>query len=173
MFRKILVAIDDSIHQKTVFETALALAKGMNARLMLLHVLSLSDPQNLSLPVFYDYYPTVSKELSKRFQAEQRALENRGLERLRSLASEAIAIGVTTEFTQNMGDPGQLICAIAQSWSADLIAIGRRGHSGLSELFLGSVSNYVLHHAPCSVLVIQNQADVKLEAHSESQVVVS
>ena len=28
--------------------------------------------------------------------------------------------------------------------------------SGLSELILGSVSNYVLHHAPCSVLTLQS-----------------
>jgi len=28
------------------------------------------------------------------------------------------------------------------------------GRTGLRELFLGSVSNYVLHHAPCSVMVV-------------------
>lgn len=33
--------------------------------------------------------------------------------------------------------------------------MGRRGHKGLSEILLGSVSNYVVHHAPCSVLVLQ------------------
>ena len=43
----------------------------------------------------------------------------------------------------------------SQNWEADLIVIGRRGHQGLSEILLGSVSNYVVHHAPCSVLVVQ------------------
>ncbi len=38
---------------------------------------------------------------------------------------------------------------------ADLIVLGRRGRTGLAEALLGSVSNYVLHHAPCSVLVVQ------------------
>ncbi|CCQ49032.1 hypothetical protein CWATWH8502_2292 [Crocosphaera watsonii WH 8502] len=37
----------------------------------------------------------------------------------------------------------------------DVIVMGHRGISGLQEFFLGSVSNYVLHHAPCSVLIVQ------------------
>jgi len=36
-----------------------------------------------------------------------------------------------------------------------VIMIGRHGRTGLAEFFLGSVSNYVMHHAPCSVLTIQ------------------
>ncbi|MDB9482953.1 universal stress protein, partial [Dolichospermum circinale CS-537/05] len=35
-----------------------------------------------------------------------------------------------------------------------LIMMGRRGRSGLAEFFLGSQSNYVLHHAPCSVQIV-------------------
>ncbi|MEA5469202.1 universal stress protein [Spirulina sp. 06S082] len=46
---------------------------------------------------------------------------------------------------------------MVKSWQADLIAIGRCGHSGLTELFLGSVSNYVLYHAFCSVLIVQGK----------------
>ena len=62
---------------------------------------------------------------------------------------------VPAEFTQNAGDPGPVICSVAQTWGADLILMGRRGLSGLGELVLGSASNYVLHHAACSVLVMQ------------------
>ncbi|MGF1673753.1 MAG: universal stress protein, partial [Rivularia sp. (in: cyanobacteria)] len=51
--------------------------------------------------------------------------------------------------------PGYMICNVARSREVDLIVVGRHGRTGLSEFFLGSVSNYVLHHAPCSVLTIQ------------------
>ena len=51
---------------------------------------------------------------------------------------------------------------MANSWQADMIIVGNRGRSGLSEFFLGSVSNYVMHHAPCSVLVVHN-ADIEDE----------
>ncbi|WP_088888955.1 universal stress protein [Leptolyngbya ohadii] len=157
MFNKILVALDDSIHHRTVFAAAFALAQQTNAHLMLLHVLSTNEPIELTLPVFSGYYPTLSEDLVRQCHEEQRAIEERGLQRLQSLADEATAAGVPVEFTQKMGVPGPLICTIAKDWGADLIMVGRRGQSGLSELLLGSVSNHVLHHAPCAVLVIQPQ----------------
>jgi nucleotide-binding universal stress UspA family protein len=66
----------------------------------------------------------------------------------------AQAAGVAVEFSQNVGDPAITICAVAKSWEADLILVGSRGRRGLSELVLGSVSNHIMHHAPCSVLVV-------------------
>jgi nucleotide-binding universal stress UspA family protein len=45
---------------------------------------------------------------------------------------------------------------MARSWPADLIVIGRRGRTGLKEALMGSVSNYVVHHAPCTVMVVQD-----------------
>ncbi len=37
--------------------------------------------------------------------------------------------------------------------------MGSRGLKGLKEMFLGSVSNYVTHHAPCSVLIVRTEID--------------
>jgi len=54
-----------------------------------------------------------------------------------------------------MGDPGRWIRDLAHSWEADLIVLGRRGLTGVAEMFLGSVSNYIVHHVGCSVLVVQ------------------
>lgn len=173
MFHKILVAIDHSDSHKAVFAATLNIAKKTNAHLMLLHVLSIDEPTDLALTVFSSYYPTVSEDLIKRFQAEQQELENRGLAILRSLADEAITAGVATELTQNTGSPSQLICTLAKDWEADLIVVGRREQSGWRELCLGSVSNYVLHHAPCSVLVIQNPVEVTLETPSANEIAVS
>ena len=103
------------------------------------------------------------------YQEQWETFEEQGLELLRSRTDEATAAGVSTEFTQNSGNPGRTICDLARNWGSDLIVIGRRGHSGLSELILGSVSNYVLHHAPCSVLTVQGQVNPNLEAAQENQ----
>ncbi|HAC64709.1 MAG TPA: universal stress protein, partial [Cyanothece sp. UBA12306] len=81
--------------------------------------------------------------------------EQIGLNTLKSRHEEAIQAGVKAEYQQIAGTPGKSICKVAAEWKADLIVVGHRGLSGLKELLLGSVSNYVLHHAPCSVLIVQ------------------
>ena len=53
------------------------------------------------------------------------------------------------------GNPEQEIVEIAKSWRADLIVVGSHGRGFWGRL-LGSVSDGVLHHAPCSVLVVRN-----------------
>jgi nucleotide-binding universal stress UspA family protein len=111
-------------------------------------------------------------EAVKAYLEEWETHKEQGLERLRSalrssaslsLTTEATALGVSTEFTQIPGTPGHAICDLAHSWGADLIIMGRRGRLGLSEAILGSVSNYVTHHACCSVLTVHPQANTETE----------
>ncbi|WP_199338252.1 universal stress protein [Nostoc sp. FACHB-133] len=70
---------------------------------------------------------------------------------------KAKILGIMAESSYQTGDPGTNICDLARSWGADLIVLGRRGLNGFAELLAGSVSNHVVHHAPCSVLVVQGQ----------------
>jgi nucleotide-binding universal stress UspA family protein len=102
----------------------------------------------------FNYYPGISDQTFEFYQKQWNAFKKEGIEMLQSFCSKANTQGISTEFTQNFGSPGRTICDLARNWGADLIVVGRRGHSGLTELFLGSVSNYVLHHAPCSVHII-------------------
>ncbi|MGI0484575.1 universal stress protein [Pantanalinema rosaneae CENA516] len=158
MFTKILVAIDHSSLATVVFETALGLAKTSSAQLMLVHVLS-SDEEGSPLPIPPNadtMYWSPGNELNLelwRQQWETYAAEN--LKTLQALAATARQAGVTVEFQQLPDSPGRAICRLARTWDADLILLGSRGRSGLQELLLGSVSNYVLHHAPCSVFVVK------------------
>jgi nucleotide-binding universal stress UspA family protein len=156
MFNKILVAVDRSEMSIKVFEQALSLAKITSANLMLLHVLSQEEegsPEALVYPNI-DYYPGVNEQSFKLYQEHWEKFKNEGLQMLESWSAQANKSGVNTEFTQNAGSPGRMICKLAIDWNADLIIVGRRGRSGLAEFFLGSVSNYVLHHAPCSVQIV-------------------
>jgi universal stress protein E len=57
-----------------------------------------------------------------------------------------------------MGRPEHAIVETARRDGADLIVVGHRGLSGVTRVFLGSVSEYVSTHANCSVLV--SRADV-------------
>jgi nucleotide-binding universal stress UspA family protein len=155
MFQKILVAIDGSDSSHDVFKTALDLAKADKANLVLLHVLSFEEQSNLTLPmpIGMDYMPVADSETLKIYQERWQTYEQQNLDLLKSLADRATAAGVTTEVRQISGGPGRKICEFAESADVDLIVMGRRGISGVNEFLVGSVSNYVLHRAPCSVLI--------------------
>lgn len=157
MFRKLLVAIDQSNASLPVVEHAIALSQAIGAEILFLHVLSPLD-EGYPSPIFPGpdgVLPTIHAETIKIYDQQWETFERAGLAYLRSLTEQATASGVGAEFTQAIGDPGRVICKMAATWNADVILLGRRGRSGLAELLLGSVSNYVLHHAPCSVLTIQ------------------
>jgi nucleotide-binding universal stress UspA family protein len=172
MFQNILVALDSSNIGSRVFQEALTLAKATGAHLMLLHVLSPFEEDYPNMPVvpgldsYYPMYNAASEEYMRRWKA----FEQNGLDLLQKRTDEATALGIPTEFTQNTGDPGRIICNLAHNWNADLIIMGRRGRTGLSELVLGSVSNYVLHHAACSVLVVQGETDTPTETPQTEEV---
>ncbi|WP_233219835.1 universal stress protein [Pleurocapsa sp. CCALA 161] len=158
-----IVAIDRSTASKDVFETAVYLAKTTGASLMLLHVLSdqENDDSSSSIDLKREGNPLDSSILEaydQHWQELERQQQQR-LKVMRSLVKEATAAGVNAEFTQTLGDRGETICNLAQTWSADLIVVGSRGLTGIKEMFLGSVSNYVTHHAPCSVFIVLKTAD--------------
>jgi len=54
-----------------------------------------------------------------------------------------------------IGLPTETIVDFCQEKDCDLIIMGSRGLGAIKQLFVGSVSNYVLHHAGCPVLVIR------------------
>lgn len=177
MFQKILVAIDTSALAKYVFDQALFLAKASNASLILLNALSGEEHGSPNIPILprrdYHPYPAMSKRTLEFNQEQWEALEKQGLELLQSFKDRATLAGVSTEFIQPSGNPGQTICNVARTWDADLIVIGRRGLSGLNELFLGSVSNYVLYNAPCSVLTVQHVLKTNTESAQDESSEVS
>ncbi|MFN6515167.1 MAG: universal stress protein [Nostoc sp. CreGUA01] len=163
MFKKILVALDRSEVGQKVFDEALGLAKLTKASLMLLHVLSPEEDGSPYVPMVsnFDYYPGLNNQSFELYQKQWETFKNQGIQMLQSFCAQANTAGITTEFTQNLGNPGRIICDLARSYGADLIVMGRRGRSGLTELFLGSVSNYVLHHTPCSVHVVHLSVTAK------------
>ncbi|MEM7761992.1 MAG: universal stress protein [Cyanobacteria bacterium P01_A01_bin.40] len=163
MFNKILVAIDHSAGSKQVFDQALSIAKADGASLILLHVLSVEEKGSPPMSRYLVQHknrcihvnPSIMRLANEADDREWSEFKQKGIELLHSCSKKAIAAGVDTESTQITGHPSSTICEFAQSCHADAIAIGRRGHSGLKEMLLGSVSNYVVHHAPCSILLVQ------------------
>ena len=171
MYHKLLVAIDTSDTSEHVFEQAVSLAKINNARLMLLHVLNPLDEQYID-PMFVQptiLYPEYQAQKNEINIKDWSKLKQERLKWLRSQCEQARKLGIAGESEGYTGEASRTICDVARNWGADLIIIGRRGRRGLSEFFLGSVSNYVLHHASCSVLVVQGPADITDKELSQTE----
>jgi nucleotide-binding universal stress UspA family protein len=84
----------------------------------------------------------------------RREIKDRSKQLTERVADWLRELGLSVETSVRDGEPGPAVVAEAKEWGADLIIIGSRGHTGLRRLFEGSVSHYVVDHAPCPVEVI-------------------
>ncbi|HEY9632973.1 MAG TPA: universal stress protein [Coleofasciculaceae cyanobacterium] len=151
-YSKILVALDRSPHAEVVFEQALELAKKEEASLMLFHCLPFESP---GVGYYSDMFGRELINFSGEMHAQLRKEKEEARKCLASYCQKATAQGVPTEWDLKVGDAEQAILDLAGAWDADLVVLGRRGRRGLAEIVLGSVSNHVVHHVNCSVLVVQ------------------
>jgi nucleotide-binding universal stress UspA family protein len=162
MLQKILIAIGDTPDSEKILASGLMLADKLGAQILLLHVLNPLVQKNfeaLGSPLRGGFLPMIDDQSIAQYLKEWQEYEKRGLNRLKAYAKQAIARNIKAEILQNWGDSAPMICEAAKNWSADLIVMGRNQQSTLSEIFLGSTSNYVLHHATCSVMI--NYLDTK------------
>ncbi|MGC1308395.1 MAG: universal stress protein [Phormidesmis sp.] len=161
MLSKILVAIDESGSSEWAFDTALTMAKSLKARLLLVHVLdafSANGPKHPCVMV-ENFSMDVESSAQKKFEQQWQQFENRYDTLLKQKQAAAEAAGVTATYLQPKGLPGQKICEIAKTNNIDLIVVGNRDRTNRKELADGSVSNYLVHHAPCSVTVVHPKAE--------------
>lgn len=160
MYHHILIALDNSDLSRGVMQQAIALAQNTGATLTLLHVLCSEEVMSPNMPLIPvpEYYPSFSATTMELYQEEWKAFEAKSLATLEEYKKQSTAAGIQTEYLQKPGSPGRVICEVAEELKVDLVMVGRRGHSGLSELLAGSVSNYVVHHASASVLVCNSKA---------------
>lgn len=159
MLNKILVAVDPQGFDTGLVDQAIALASATNAHLKLISILTdygEGAPPMFVYPGLTGYPPVMEDSLWEDYRDRYEAYATKGLDNLKQLKQRAQAAGVSTDTVQFLDSPGRAICEEAKQWKADLIIVGSHGRRGLSEIFLGSVSNYVMHHAACSVMVVHN-----------------
>lgn len=154
MFEKILVALDRSPEAGAVFNFALSLAQP-KSELLLVHFIDW-QMQDVSpwvgVGTLYDLNLSGDRYWShQRLETEVEIVNDW----LKAIAEPANQRGVRYKYECQIGNCNLGIGDRAKNWGADVIVIGRRNQKNISEIFLGSVSNYVIHHTPCSVLVVQ------------------
>jgi nucleotide-binding universal stress UspA family protein len=158
-FLKIFVALDETELSHKVFVQALDMAVASKAEMMLFYGIPIHQIGERGMPIPAELVMMNSELAEQAYQAESLKIENNlehGHGVLKNYYGAAEKREIKPEFDCKMvEDVGHSICEAAQIWNADLIVLGRRGRTGLTEAILGSVSNYVVHHALCCVLVVQ------------------
>lgn len=77
------------------------------------------------------------------------------LEKARETVKEEKCAVAHFELRQGIGNPGHGIIKFGKEGDFSLIVVGATGHTALSHLLMGSVSDLVTHHAACPVLIIR------------------
>lgn len=144
VMREILVATDGSPPADAALDEALALAHETGSGIAVMTVWrALQGDFGLA-------YPSTAV-LADILEAERAHAETT----LGAAISRAEEAGVQIITRLATGDPAETVCAYAKEIGARLIAVGTRGHGTVTTLLLGSVSQAVIRHAPCPVLVVR------------------
>lgn len=64
------------------------------------------------------------------------------------------------------GKPGEVICHLAEEENAAMIITGTRGMGKMRRTILGSVSDYLVNHAVCPVMVCRDPSDIERRRHT-------
>jgi nucleotide-binding universal stress UspA family protein len=135
---KVLLATDGSTASEPASEQAIDLAIQVEAKLLVVSVVGGSSRPSEAPPDGSDSRDTLTSKAQ-------------------AIVARAKASGVDACFLVWEGDPGEAIVAAADAETADVIVVGSHGRSGVSRFLIGSVSDSVVRHAHCPVMVVRGQ----------------
>lgn len=151
---KILLATDGSSEAELAARTAVDLGQRTNSELHVVHVLDIvptallypeaTDPVGIELPD-----PVLEEDIERLAEQRGRGVLDEEVELVRS------AGGTVAQAHMVMGEAAREIVHLAEDLGAGLIVMGSRGRAGIRRALMGSVSDSVVRHAHCPVLVVR------------------
>lgn len=146
---KILIATDGTEYSDDALKTVSLFSINEVDTIKLISVI------DMALPVSIDIYggfipPNIEVEKTVRENADKILIE--AADKVRTFTNDK-NVNISTEVL--FGSPESRIVETAEEMKADLIIVGSHGYNSWERLLLGSVSDSVVHHAPCSVLVVR------------------
>jgi nucleotide-binding universal stress UspA family protein len=152
---RILLATDGSGEAELATRTAVDLARMSGSELHVVHVLDAAPSPALLYPEVTDPEGAVVPDQVLEQDLERRA-EQLGREILDAEADRVRSAGGTVAQTHlAMGDAPREIVHLAEDLGTGLIVMGSRGRGGIRRALMGSVSDSVVRHAHCPVLIVR------------------
>jgi universal stress protein A len=140
MYRRILVAVENSGADRTILNHVSELAKLTGAGLVLVHVA--------------DGWAARNFDQLKLRESEEMKADRAYLEQLRG---ELEGRGFTVETRLAMGDPATELIKASQEQGVDLIAMSTHGHRFLGDILFGATADRVRHLVKVPVLLLRAQ----------------
>jgi nucleotide-binding universal stress UspA family protein len=140
MYRRILVAVENSQADRTILAHAGQLAKLTGAELLLVHVADGWAARN---------FDQLNLRESEEMKADRAYLDR--------LQGELRSQGFTVNTHLAMGDPATELVRVATTCAVDLIAMSTHGHKGLSDVIHGATADRVRHEVRIPVLLLRAQ----------------
>lgn len=142
---RILLAVDDSQHSSAATQNLLERPWPSGTRVAVLSV----APTALLVPG-----PYAGEGMALTYANLTRSMMGGAQAAADKVAAMLLAgAPLDVETIVREGDPRREIVEAAKDWDADLIVVGSHGRTGIQRLILGSVAEYVVRHAACSVEV--------------------
>ena len=148
---KILVATDGSKASESVIEASCRIIT--HPENTEVKIISVVEPITPMMAEPFAISGTYYAEIEAASTQEAKTFVEQAAESLRETCPDLKDF--STEILHGRAAP--TIVEAARSWSADLIVVGSHGFGFWSRALLGSVSNAVVHHAPCSVLIVREK----------------
>lgn len=149
---KILLATDGTKYGDAAVEMLGRIKVGDGDSVKIINVVDMALP--LAIDIYGGYLPETT-ELEKAARENGQKVVEDTSETVRAACGSA-NVELSTEVL--FGSPDSRIVETAEEMHADLIIIGSHGYKRWERLLLGSVSNSVVHHAHCSVMVVRTTA---------------
>jgi nucleotide-binding universal stress UspA family protein len=140
MYRRILVAIENSGADRTILTHVSELARLTGAKLLLVHVA--------------DGWAARNFDQLKLRESEEMKSDRAYLDRIRA---ELEARGLTVETRLAMGDPATELIKVSEEVGVDLIAMSTHGHRFVKDILLGATADRVRHLVKVPVLLLRAQ----------------
>jgi nucleotide-binding universal stress UspA family protein len=145
---KVLVATDGSREAELAATSAADLAKNTGSEL---HVAIIFQETAYVHPYYEVRLPKVAEQLREQAREEIRKVLDEQVQRIRKSGVEVAEARLET------GEPDGEIVAVAEELGAGLIVLGSRGLGGVRRALMGSVSESVVRHAHCPILVVRQE----------------
>lgn len=143
----VVIAMDGSLHSQHAFEWYIENMHVKGDKVILVHC-----PEYKSL-VNSPYLTTDPSKASELANEEERKIK----EMFADWKEQIKRTEIDGCVVRTSGEPGRAIMKIARGEGADYIVMGSRGLGTLRKTFMGSVSDYIVHHAHIPVTVVRNR----------------